>query len=207
MARNMKFAKVSAIATCSIIVLAITSLVFALTMSPPEELAAINRANVISQIKQDWTARPFVKIESFDDACPDGWDPVFDRVWKGIDQGCLVDYQESVYQGGKYKGSVPRTGIATTYEMDNFRRGSDEVCRLSIAEVNPISQTDFGGKSVCGVRGGLSFSEVLRPNLQNECPSGTSACSQTTNSENTVCYPPEQHDDACPITEIKFVQN
>lgn len=51
MARNMKFAKVSAIATCSIIVLAITSLVFALTMSPPEELAAVNRENVISQIQ------------------------------------------------------------------------------------------------------------------------------------------------------------
>ena len=91
--------------------------------------------------------------------------------------------------------------------MDNFIRGSDEVCRLSIAEVNPISQTDFGGKSICGVRGGKSFSEVLRPNLQNECPSGTSACSQNTNSGNTVCYPQEEHDDACPITEIKFVQN
>ena len=47
----------------------------------------------------------------------------------------------------------------------------------------------------------------MRPNLQNECPSGTSACSQNTSPENTVCYPLEEHADACPITEIKFVQN
>ena len=50
-ARNIKFAKVSGIANCSIIVLAIISLVFALTMSPPEELSAINREKVISQIQ------------------------------------------------------------------------------------------------------------------------------------------------------------
>ena len=90
--RTDKFAKVSGIATCTIMVISITSLVFALSMSPPEELESVNRENVISQIQQDWTAKPFVKIESFDDACPDGWDPVFDRVWKGIDQGCLADY-------------------------------------------------------------------------------------------------------------------
>ena len=53
---------------------------------------------------------------------------------------------------------MPATKIATTYEMDNFIDGTDEVCRTSIAEVNPISQTDFGGKSICGVRGGKSFS-------------------------------------------------
>ena len=43
--------------------------------------------------------------------------------------------------------------------------------------------------------------------MQNECPSGTSACSQKTKSENTVCYPLAEHADACPITEIKFVLN
>ena len=91
-ARTDKFAKVSGIATCTIMVISITSLVFALSMSPPEEIASVNRENVIAQIQQDWTVKPFVKIDSFDGACPDGWDPVFDRVWKGIDQGCLADY-------------------------------------------------------------------------------------------------------------------
>ena len=47
-ARSAKFAKCSAVATCLIIVLAITSMVFALTISPPDELETINRVNVIS---------------------------------------------------------------------------------------------------------------------------------------------------------------
>ena len=38
-----------------------------------------------------------------------------------------------------------------------------------------------------------------------KCPEGTAPCSQTTNSDNTICYPPEEHTAACPITSIDLV--
>ena len=49
--------------------------------------------NVIAQIEEDWTTIPFVQIESFDYACPEGWDPVFEREWKGIEEGCKISWE------------------------------------------------------------------------------------------------------------------
>ena len=86
--RTKMFCKCSVICSSIIAVLAIISLGLAVTISIPEELGKFDRKNVISQIKEDWETKPFVKIESFDGACPDGWDPVFERVWKGIEKGC-----------------------------------------------------------------------------------------------------------------------
>ena len=37
------------------------------------------------------------------------------------------------------------------------------------------------------------------------CPIGTTPCSQNTNVDNTVCYPPDEHN-LCPITEIKIIR-
>ena len=78
-----------------------------------------------------------MKIESFDDACPDGWDPVFERVWKGIEEGCRIDYK--VNTGKKYSSGVEMVGIATTYSMENFDKGYDVQCREPISAVDPIS--------------------------------------------------------------------
>ena len=51
---------------------------------------------------------------------------------------------------------VTRKGIslATDYEMENFERGTLLGCIERIPEVAPISQTDLGGKAICGIRGG-----------------------------------------------------
>ena len=55
-------------------------------------------------------------------------------------------------------------GLSTDYEMQNFERG--EIlggCIERVEEVAPISQTNLGGNSICGIRGGKSFAEVQRP--------------------------------------------
>ena len=57
-----------------------------------EHTDGIDRMKVISQIEQDWTAKPFVKIESFEGNCPDGWETLFEKVWHGLEEGCLYDY-------------------------------------------------------------------------------------------------------------------
>ena len=79
-----------------------------------------------------------------------------------------------------------------------------------IQEVAPVSQTNFGGKTICGRGGGKAFAEVQRPVKENgeySCPTGTTPCSLVTSPENTVCYPPDDHVNSCPINEIRFVLN
>ena len=66
--------------------------------------------------------------------------------------------------------------------------------------------TRINGKVICGTRGGKSFEQVDRPDLEsNSCPEGTTKCSNLTSAENSVCYPVEQHETHCPITYMKIV--
>ena len=60
-----------------------------------------------------------------------------------------------------------RTGVANLYEIDHFYRdvvgkckSVGVACSEKIPAIAPVSQTDFGGKIVCGIRGGDSFSKV-----------------------------------------------
>ena len=64
----MPYIACSCIGSCTILALAITSLIFTLTKSVPEEFGQVDRRNVISQIEEDWAVKPFVKIDSFDGA-------------------------------------------------------------------------------------------------------------------------------------------
>ena len=71
----------------------------------------------------------------------------------------MIDYE---YKEKSNKNTVTRRAVdlATDYEMDNFERGELLGCVERVPEVAPISQTDFGGKAVCGIRGGMAFAEV-----------------------------------------------
>ena len=84
---------------------------------------------------------------------------MFEKIWQGIESGCLIDYE---YKEKSNKNTVTRRAVslATDYEMENFERGELLGCVERVSEVAPISQTDFGGKSICGIRGGVAFAEV-----------------------------------------------
>ena len=70
-----------------------------------------------------------------------------------------------------------------------------------------MKQTKFKGAYFCGMRGGLAFKDVTRVDaISKKCPKGTDPCSSKTSHANTVCYPKDQHNTNCPITEIKFVK-
>ena len=71
---------------------------------------------MISQIEIDWQQKPFVQIESFEDGCPEDWEPVFERVWKGIEPGCLIEY-EYKEKCGKSTCKRRAIGLSTDYEM------------------------------------------------------------------------------------------
>ena len=51
----------------------------------------------------------------------------------------------------------------------------------------PITMTDLGGATICGKRGGLSFLDAQRPQIDGSCPKNTVACSNTTSTANTIC--------------------
>ena len=84
-------------------------------------------------------------------------DPVFERVWKGIEPGCMIDYEYSKKEGRTTR-TVRSTTIASDYEMANFERG--EIlggCIERVEEIAPVSQAYFGGRTICGKRGGKEF--------------------------------------------------
>ena len=76
-------------------------------------------------------------------------------------------------------------------------------CEFPLEPVASIEMTKFKGKVICGKRAGSDFENVVRPNSATGiCPEDTSPCSNSTSLWNTVCYPQQQHEAFCPITEI-----
>ena len=73
--------------------------------------------------------------------------------------------------------------------------------------MEPVVQTLFKNKYFCGIRGGDPFVFVKRPLLSTGlCPNGTLPCSNSTSLENTVCYPQDEHEEKCPILQMKFMK-
>ena len=54
---------------------------------------------------------------------------------------------------------------------------------------------------LCGVRDGLTFVHVIRPDMDGKCPEQTKACSNITSPENTICYRDSQTQH-CPVTDF-----
>ena len=78
--------------------------------------------------------------------------------------------------------------------------------KIHFYDQDPKMMATIDGKNICGIRNGSSFSEAIRPDSNSgNCPMGTTPCSQFTSPENTVCHPQDQHEELCPITEIRIV--
>ena len=166
------------------------------------------------QFADDWNVVPFVELITTDaTTCPSDYEPVFERVWGGTAEGCVVGYEdefssdgftERVVDKSRFEDSIYANGMADkTRPLTPWEDGS--YCKLMPA-IEPVSQTNFDGKSICGKRGGKSFLEVTRPDPETqECPSGTQACSDSTDAANTVCYPPSELAASCPITDISLL--
>ena len=132
---------------------------------------------------------PYVTIRVYDGACIDGTEPVFERKWGGIRNKPLGWYDSN---HGRYQSC-----------------GHTEINGAKIHFYNnhdPKMMATIDGKNICGTRNGSSFLEAIRPDSNSgNCPMGTTPCSQFTSPENTVCYPQDQHEELCPITEIRIV--
>ena len=157
----------------TVAIIAIVACIFASYIKDDE--AKVDLFSVLFQINEDWAVQPFVKIDSFDGPCPAGWDPVFERQWLGVEEGCLVSYQW--LKKGKVGVVTQSDTVVSTEEMENFERGEIIECKEKIEAIDAVNQTSFGGRTICGQRGGEPFSSVTRVDTETTwCPEGTSAC-------------------------------
>ncbi len=58
---------------------------------------------------------------------------------------------------------------------------------------------------MCGKVGGDPFVNVTRPNIDGDCPTNFEPCSKLTVANETLCYPPEELESSCPITDLQIV--
>jgi len=140
----------------------------------------------LEQIVSNWNKQPFTSVSVTNYQCQPGQEPLFTYSWGGTERGCVTTSGFS---------RIVKTWSST----------SDEYCDQDIWRVRGFQTTLINGLNICGVRGGLPWKDVKRPDYSTKkCPNGTLPCSNQTSEQNTVCYPPAQHDQ-CPITDLKFV--
>ena len=132
--------------------------------------------------------QPFVEIRLEENGCDVGWDPVFSKLWSGIEGSCIEEKCT-----GKCSGRGPCSGVTCN-------------CLRYIGFSPPLQMTELEGVSICGRRGGLPFVDTLRPNSDGQCPPNTVPCSRNTSIDNTICVEQDESEcgilDKCPITEI-----
>jgi len=130
-------------------------------------------------------------------------------MWYGLNAGC--EHYNS--WGANWVGSLMehtpsnRNLQSLRNSVVNNRNSGLETgdCVRNVWSKDPVAQSTYSFRQICGRRGGKNFIEVQRPDVSGHCPNGTSPCSTKTTPENTVCYPLEDHESSCPITQIKFV--
>ena len=151
-------------------------------------------AEIVEQLREDWEVVPFtsIRIVSGDEPCPGETEPVFKRHWPGTVEGCI--FEETVW-----------TKEAFDNNQKKKPKKEKQACNY-IERLEAVDQIKFYDKTICGRRAGLNYLEANRVDqTTNECPEGMEPCSSLTSPENTICYPLEDHQAKCPITEIKFV--
>ena len=149
----------------------------------------------VSQIKDDWMLAPYTDIILTEDKyCPAGYSSIWMKIWGGTVQGCDCT---NVWNMSAWKHHLQVDD--SCYDDDEYQ------CYYEPAR-SAIIEQEFDDVWICGKRDGKSFSQAVRPNANNTCPSGTERCSNNTSAENTICSPISEHRAKCPITEIKFVK-
>ena len=51
------------------------------------------------QIVRDWNTQPFVTISIHDRECPEEYEAVFPKIWKGTEKGCFTPDGEKANRG------------------------------------------------------------------------------------------------------------
>lgn len=63
--------------------------------------------------------------------------------------------------------------------------------------IPPMIMKTVGDKQICGRRGGVPFADVVRPDQDGVCPTGTTPCNKNSSPENMIC---RHSGEECPLT-------
>ena len=129
---------------------------------------------------------------------------MFYREWLGTYDGCeMLPVLQRILETGPVITKEEYRRIVLKGDPNE----SDSYSSCKILPKDTVYQNELvPGKFICGIRGGLDFLDVQRVDpITKACPKGTDPCSGKTSPENTICYPKDQHDDFCPIIDIKIV--
>ena len=116
--------------------------------------------------------QPLIDITVNDDKyCPFGSTSVFTKLWTGTVQGC--DCTEA-WSASLWKRHLQRDDGCWDDDERGWRGCIYEPSRP------PILQEEINDMYICGVRGGQSFANAVRPDLNGDCPAGFKPCSKNT---------------------------
>jgi hypothetical protein len=81
-----------------------------------------------------------------------------------------------------------------------------------IEPIDAVEQKNAFGKYICGITSSMTFENSVRPDSNNNCPSGYSACSENTSADTTICKVNQcdssgNNCDSCPINDISFTED
>jgi len=184
----------------NVTIIVLSWIIMARTISPAEPLV-VTGPKFDESLREDWNKLPFVNVSvtirnATVTSCPAGLEPLWSRTWPGLNEGCVI-----------YSGTTNQTVVdLETAKTNNL------TCDIPIPKQGPVlmdrlNATGYGFE-FCGLRGGLPFMNVTRVDPKTMlCPNGTEPCSNYTSVENTICYPPDQHNSSCPLTDILISSN
>ena len=159
------------------------------------ELIIIDNS-LANAVVDDWTKDAFTEmiVTDWRECPPDYPEPVFVRPFQGTRFGCDCLNVGSEWIDNSYSVAFDRA--CTINETLAFCHNSQPL--------DPIDQSLFGGKQVCGRRSSNSFMDAQRPTASGDCPSGTQVCNSAMSQENKLCV---RDLSTCPITFVNFAAN
>lgn len=141
--------------------------------------------------------QPLIDITVEEDKyCPFGSTSIWTKMWAGTVQGCDCS---NTWSASLWKKHLQRDDGC--WDDDEYR------CIYEPSRM-AVLQEEINDVYICGVRGGNSFAAAVRPDVNNECPSGFKPCNKNTDAQSTTCYDTTKGTtatDECPITGIQFV--
>ena len=130
-------------------------------------------STTLYQAGQDWQLKPFVEVKYLErGTCESGWESIFTYKYLGSVEGCMVKYRSAFFDA---------TGLSKPEIMSReeyFYRYNDEEREyyecVYIPAIPAKNTTEWEEGTFCGKRGGKSFMDVTRPDLETKlCPEGT----------------------------------
>ena len=104
---------------------------------------------------RDWQRKTFtnIEVEDQDDGCSNGWDPIYNRVFFGIEVAC-----DCLGRYGRYLNTENEFVAGSACDTNQTRYGCGQVNPFPAVYMHVLDE-----KIPCGLASGPTFLEATRP--------------------------------------------